>query len=483
MKKNITLLLIFITMSLLQAADEGSIKWTFSTGGEIYSLPAIGGDGTIYLASYDKYLYALNSDGSLKWKYHALTDNNWECFLRNAPALGSDGTVYFVDNSYGYLFAVGNDGTEKWKADFTDGRIAAPPAIGPNGEIIIVTTMREVFSVNPADGSINWKYTFSGGEDEAGAVIDASGAVFVRGGRLKKISPSGNEEWEFENGSNIYSSAIIAGDGTLYITGSSDKTLYALDGNGNELWNFTAGDKIYGSPVLGPDGTIYFYSYDGFIHAVNPDGTEKWTFDEQFQSLFGDIKATPIVGADSVVYFSGVTSDFSTRLFAINPDGSARWSVTLSDVVRFQATISRDSLLLVPQGNKLLAIKVGSAGLADSPFPKFRGDYANTGYVNVSVTAIGPRKENIPGKFSVSEVYPNPFNPQARIRLNLKRSARVRVDVYNATGRRLLRLTDGQKNTGRQELIWDASSYGSGVYFIDVMIDGVHMTRKALLVK
>ncbi len=483
MKKNITLLLIFITMSLLQAADEGSIKWTFSTGGEIYSLPAIGGDGTIYLASYDKYLYALNSDGSLKWKYHALTDNNWECFLRNTPALGSDGTVYFVDNSYGYLFAVGNDGTEKWKADFTDGRIAAPPAIGPNGEIIIVTTMREVFSVNPADGRVNWKYTFSGGEDEAGAVIDASGAVFVRGGRLKKISPSGNEEWEFENGSNIYSSAIIAGDGTLYITGSSDKTLYALDGNGNELWNFTAGDKIYGSPVLGPDGTIYFYSYDGFIHAVNPDGTEKWTFDEQFQSLFGDIKATPIVGADSVVYFSGVTSDFSTRLFAINPDGSARWSATLSDVVRFQATISRDSLLLVPMGSDLLAIKVGSAGLADSPFPKFRGDYANTGYANVSVTSIGEGRETVPSEFTVSEAYPNPFNPAVHIRLSMQERLPVRVDVYDASGRMVTHLFNGALVPGIHDIGWDGTGYGSGLYFIRVVAGGKVATRKALLIK
>jgi len=41
----------------------------FSSGDRIYSSPAIGSDGTIYVGSYDSNLYAINPDGSLKWKY------------------------------------------------------------------------------------------------------------------------------------------------------------------------------------------------------------------------------------------------------------------------------------------------------------------------------------------------------------------------------------------------------------------------------
>ncbi len=483
MKRYIVLLLILVATTILHAEGEGTIKWTFSTGGNIYSLPAIAEDGTIYLGSFDKYLYALNADGSLKWKYHAVTTNNWECFLRNTPAVGPDGTIYIVDDSYGYMFAVNADGTEKWKADYTDGRIAAPPAIGPSGEIIIVTTMREVFAINPADGSVNWQYSFSGGEDEGGAVIDADGSVFVRGGKLKKLTPGGTEEWEFQNGSSVYSSAIIGNDGTIYIAGNSDKTLYALDADGNEKWHFAAGDKIYGAPVTGPDGTIYFFSFDGYIHAVNKDGSEKWQFSERFQAFFGDLKSTPVVGADSVVYFSGIMTDYSSRLFAIAPDGSTLWSAAMSDGLRFLATISRDSLLLVPEGSKLVAIKVGSAGLADTPFPKRRGGYANTGYANVSVTTVSPAKSVWPEIFSVSDAYPNPFNPETHIRLSLRKSSDVHVAVYNASGRQITELFSGRKGAGSHKLTWNAARFGSGVYFIKVRIDGRVITRKTLLIK
>ena len=45
-----------------------TLKWSFTTGGVImYSSPAIGSDGTIYVGS-DK-LYAINPNGTFKWSY------------------------------------------------------------------------------------------------------------------------------------------------------------------------------------------------------------------------------------------------------------------------------------------------------------------------------------------------------------------------------------------------------------------------------
>ena len=46
-----------------------TLKWSFSTGGSVYSNPAIGGDGTIYVGSCDHKLYAINPDGTEKWRY------------------------------------------------------------------------------------------------------------------------------------------------------------------------------------------------------------------------------------------------------------------------------------------------------------------------------------------------------------------------------------------------------------------------------
>jgi outer membrane protein assembly factor BamB len=40
-------------------AQTNARKWAFATGGAIYSSPAIGADGTVYVGSYDRDLYAI----------------------------------------------------------------------------------------------------------------------------------------------------------------------------------------------------------------------------------------------------------------------------------------------------------------------------------------------------------------------------------------------------------------------------------------
>ena len=51
------------------SGNNGTLKWKFLTGGSVYSSPAIGVNGTIYVGSDDCYLYAINPDGTLKWKF------------------------------------------------------------------------------------------------------------------------------------------------------------------------------------------------------------------------------------------------------------------------------------------------------------------------------------------------------------------------------------------------------------------------------
>ena len=40
----------------------GTILWEFETGRAVSSSPAIGSDGTVYVGSQDKKLYAINGD-------------------------------------------------------------------------------------------------------------------------------------------------------------------------------------------------------------------------------------------------------------------------------------------------------------------------------------------------------------------------------------------------------------------------------------
>ena len=63
--------------------------WEFETGGNVSSSPAIGSDGTVYVGSYDKKLYAINGKSGVKlWEFETGSD------VHSSPAIGSDGTVY-----------------------------------------------------------------------------------------------------------------------------------------------------------------------------------------------------------------------------------------------------------------------------------------------------------------------------------------------------------------------------------------------------
>jgi serine/threonine protein kinase len=67
----------------------GKKLWEFETGGPVHSSPAIGSDGTVYVGSKDKKLYAINGKSGVKlWEF----ETGWG--VRSSPAIGSNGTVY-----------------------------------------------------------------------------------------------------------------------------------------------------------------------------------------------------------------------------------------------------------------------------------------------------------------------------------------------------------------------------------------------------
>ena len=81
----------------------GTLRWKFQIGKDIWkhvnSLPAIGSDGTIYIGSGDNNLYAIYPNGTLKWKFE-INDNIM------SPVIGSDGTIYVGSND-NFLYAIG----------------------------------------------------------------------------------------------------------------------------------------------------------------------------------------------------------------------------------------------------------------------------------------------------------------------------------------------------------------------------------------
>jgi hypothetical protein len=70
--------------------------------GAIRGSPTIAGDGAIIFGSDDGHLYALNPDGTLRWKFPAVGSI---AAVRSKPAIGPDGIIYFGADD-GKLYAI-----------------------------------------------------------------------------------------------------------------------------------------------------------------------------------------------------------------------------------------------------------------------------------------------------------------------------------------------------------------------------------------
>ena len=85
--------------------------------------------------------------------------------------------------------------------------------------------------------------------------------------------------------------------------------------------------------------------------------------------------------------------------------------------------------------------------------------------------------------YSLSEAYPNPFNPTTTMTLTMPLSGDIRVEVYNLLGQVVSTLASGYMEGGTYTLTWDASDASSGMYFVKAQADGFTTTQKLMLVK
>ncbi len=79
--------------------------------------------------------------------------------------------------------------------------------------------------------------------------------------------------------------------------------------------------------------------------------------------------------------------------------------------------------------------------------------------------------------------WPNPFNPTVTLRFALAAPGRVRVAVYDAAGREVACLLDGERPAGEQLLTWHAEGLASGVYLARLEAAGALSTEKLVLLR
>jgi hypothetical protein len=98
---------------------------------------------------------------------------------------------------------------------------------------------------------------------------------------------------------------------------------------------------------------------------------------------------------------------------------------------------------------------------------------------NPAMTAV----EEMPLARSLSQNFPNPFNPVTRIKFSVPKTGHVSLIVYNVKGERVATLVNGEKAAGDHEVSFNAKGMASGTYFYTFKTAGIKETRKMVLLR
>ena len=98
----------------------------------------------------------------------------------------------------------------------------------------------------------------------------------------------------------------------------------------------------------------------------------------------------------------------------------------------------------------------------------------------VSVNSVS--NENVKG-FSLSQNYPNTFNPSTHLEYGISALGFVSLKVYDLLGKEVKTLVNEVKPPGIYSTEFDGSNLPSGIYFYKIEVGHFSQVRKMILVK
>jgi outer membrane protein assembly factor BamB len=272
---------------------DGSFRWKFPTDGGISSSPVISAeDNLVIFGSEDTKLYGVDiRTGKISWSFQT----EGQAPVRSTPTVAG-GFVFFGadDGKFYALRVMGGNARIHWKVELNS-EMRSRAAV-TNERIIVPTEDGSVLGLDPA-GTIKWKYTKSRRAVTSWPLIDNDIAYF---GSMDNFVHSveianGFGMWRARTNKPVVGSPVLVGK-VLYI-GSADNNLYAFDiASGRELWHFTAGNQIIGSPAHA-NGALYFGCVDGNVYSIEAKkGKLRWKY-----PTHGPITSSPCI-VDKTLY-------------------------------------------------------------------------------------------------------------------------------------------------------------------------------------
>jgi len=156
-------------------------------------------------------------------------------------------------------------------------------------------------------------------------------------------------------------------------------------------------------------------------------------------------------------------------------------------------TASPTAGTVLPGDSVEVTVELNAADLAAGLYEAFLRIVSDDPYnpamnvpVRLEVGPVGiddPYADNIPVKYELMQNYPNPFNPETRIRFGLPKVSKVKLELFNILGQRVLKLIDEQMPAGYHVITLDGRELASGMYFYRIQAEEFTDQRKMILIK
>ena len=298
------------------------------------SCPVFSPDGkTVYNITFNKTtcLYAFNVEtGEKTWVYEPSAASGSYNPLTVNPVTGD---IYFGTTKAGQFYCVNAKGDLKWKFDGAGSMKSAAPAVNKDGSVVFIGDgAGNIFALDAASGAKKWQ----------AALGSATAGLLVNGNELVAGATNGTVTfYNTADGSAISSLKFACmTDITGFAVGNDKRTVYLpaktamcsfdLETRAILVESLSVADNNLYEPVVAPNGNVYVAGKDNCVYCLDKDLTRVvWKY--QHTDAAGKVVnafnySHPCVDTENHLYItSGQTGNVS---YIFNADGKVKESWT-----------------------------------------------------------------------------------------------------------------------------------------------------------
>ena len=237
--------------------------------------------------------------------------------------------------------------------------------------------------------------------------------------------------------------------------------------NGMSIANRVLSSSVYISPYYYEEADSYTVTPSTFSTVSFTAGGNDTVSSTNLESNAAQYIKLNTNDPVSVSLANDVGNNSDLELHAIISFGDSAWTILSSNPINVNQTSASSIYLVVVSQNP---------------------DASNFDYTLTFTDGVASVEPEIPMSFSVSNAYPNPFNPQTHIQIDLSVSEKINVFIYDINGRFVKTLLNGKINAGQHVLTWNGldgngNPASSGTYLVRLKGEKEESWQKVTLLK